>query len=124
MRCSAADWFCFLDGGSLHLKKRLRKKRRLGEFREDCFELTFEIAPSLGDDEMDALTDSFIHLIEANGLQYGGGGRQTWSGVVQGPCRGSATAADRETVLGWLERHPHIVRVDAGPLRDVWHGWS
>lgn len=106
------------------MKRRLRKKRRLGEFREDCFELAFEISPSLSDDEVDALTDAFIDMIESNGLQYGGGGNRLWSGIVQGPWRGSATAADRKAVLEWLEKQPHILNANAGPLRDAWHGWS
>jgi len=114
----------FADGDLPHLKKRLRKKRRLGEFREDCFELAFEISPSLSDDEIDALTDTFINMIESNGLQYGGGGYRCWSGVVQGPWRGSTTASDRETVIEWLDRSPNVMNASAGPLRDAWHGWS
>jgi uncharacterized protein YggL (DUF469 family) len=106
------------------LKKRLRKKRRLGEFREECFELTFEIDPSLNGKEVDNLTDAFIDMIEANDLQYGGGGDNIWSGIVQGPCRGSATTVDRETVLDWLEGHPHVLNANAGSLRDAWYGWS
>jgi uncharacterized protein YggL (DUF469 family) len=88
------------------VKKRLRKKRRLGEFREDCFELTFEISPALSDAEIDALTDTFIDMIESNGLQFGGGGNRCWSGIVQGPYRGSATESERQTVIDWLEQHP------------------
>ncbi|MEM0924946.1 MAG: 50S ribosome-binding protein YggL [Planctomycetota bacterium] len=102
----------------------MRKKRRLGEFREDCFEVDFEISTSLDDDDLDSLTDAFIEMIESNGLQFGGGGHREWSGVVQGPNRVSATAADRSAVLDWLNRHPDIVTASAGALRDAWHDWS
>ncbi|TWU09778.1 50S ribosome-binding protein YggL [Allorhodopirellula heiligendammensis] len=106
------------------MRKRLRKKRRLGEFREDCFELTFEMSPTLNDDESDCLTDAFIDMIESNGLQFGGGGNDRWSGIVQGPYRGSATESDRQTVLTWLNQHLDVLNSQAGPLRDAWYGWS
>ena len=105
------------------MKKRLRKKRRLGEFREYGFELTFAIHPSLTADEVDAVTDAFIDLIESRNLQIGGGGNHSWSVFVQGPSRGSATEQDREAILRWLSQHEHVVNATAGPLRDAWHGW-
>jgi hypothetical protein len=106
------------------VKKRLRKKRRLGEFREDCFELTFEMSAALSNDEIDVLTDTFIEMIESNGLQFSGGGNNRWSGIVQGPYRGSATESDRQVVLDWLNQHPNVLNAHAGPLRDAWYGWS
>ncbi len=106
------------------MKKRLRKKRRIGEFREDCFELTFEMSAALTDDEVNSLTDTFIGMIESNGLQFGGGGNCLWTGIVQGPCRGSATEADRRTVIDWLFQHQDVLNAQAGPLRDAWYVWS
>lgn len=106
------------------MKKRLRKKRRLGEFRENCFELKFELSSALSDDDIGAFTDIFIGMIESNGIQFGGGGGHRWSGIVQGPCRGSATEAHRKAVLEWLDRQPNVVNTYAGPLRDAWYGWS
>ncbi|WP_345689672.1 50S ribosome-binding protein YggL [Novipirellula caenicola] len=106
------------------MKKRLRKKRRLGEFREDCFELTFEMSPALSNDDIDSLTDTFIDMIESNGLQFGGGGNSLWSGIVQGPCRGAATESDRRAVLDWLNQQPDVLNTQAGPLRDASYGWS
>lgn len=106
------------------MKKRLRKKRRIGEFREDCFEITIRFDPSLNFEELDAVSDEFISMIENNGLQFGGGGNATWTGIVEGPWRGTVTAADREKVLAWLHAHPKVVDVSAGPLRDAWYGWE
>lgn len=104
------------------MKKRLRKKRRLGEFREDCFELSFELSQTLSIDAVDTITDRFIEVIESRGLQFGGGGNNRWHGIVQGLPRRSVTESDRQFVLDWLNQHPNIVNADAGPLRDVWHG--
>ena len=105
------------------MKKRLRKKRRLGEFREYGFELMFAIQASLTAEKVDAVTDAFIDLIESRNLQFGGGGNHSWSGFVQGPSRGSATEQDREAILRWLAQHEHVVSATTGPLRDAWHGW-
>ena len=107
------------------MKKRLRKKHRIGEFREDCFELTFEINQSLDGNRVDEVFDEFIEMIETNNLQFGGGEvNGNWTGIVQGPYRGSATEHDRQTVLTWLHSHPHIMSAAAGPLQDAWHGWN
>ena len=106
------------------MKKRLRKKRRLGEFREDCFELIFEMSPTLNRDQLDSVTDAFIDMIESNHLQFGGGGNGRWTGIVQGAFRKSATESDRQTVLDWLNQHPDVLHAQAGPLRDAWYGWS
>jgi uncharacterized protein YggL (DUF469 family) len=109
------------------VKKRLRKKLRLGEFREVCFEVTFEFDATLDSSAMDRVMDEFIEMIEANQLQFGGGGSyrsRIWEGVVGGPSRGSVTAEQRASALAWLKAHPGIAGADAGPLRDAWHGWS
>ena len=107
------------------MKRRLRKKLRLGEFRQDCFEVQFRVDPSLDPEDTEEVADSFVEMIVANGLQCGGGGKPgEWSGVVQGPgYRGSTTAEDRACVIEWLQAHPHIREVFVGPLRDAWHGW-
>ena len=104
------------------MKKRLRKKLRVGEFREDCFEITFRIDPSITLRDVDELTDNFIAMIEHAGLQFGGGGNYEWSGVVQGPWRGTVTSEDQKAVLEWLRQHNKIVDVLVGPLKDAWHG--
>ena len=52
------------------MKRRLRKKLRVAEFREDCFELTFHLDPALQGDAIHAVTDDFIDMVESRGLQY------------------------------------------------------
>ena len=106
------------------MKKRLRKKCRIGEFQEECFEVRFEVDSVLTQDQLDVVTDEFIVMIESRNLQYGGGGHYTWSGIVQGQFRGSATTDDRDAVLEWLREHPRILAANAGSIRDAWYGWS
>ncbi len=106
------------------MKKRLRKKRRLGEFREDCFEVHFEVAPSLETQQVEQLTDDFIAMIESHQLQFGGEVDRTWHGIVQGSWRKTTTPEDRQRVIEWMETHELIVNAWAGPLRDAWYGWD
>ncbi len=106
------------------MKKRLRKKLRLGEFREFCFEISFQAPPGMSIDEFDKLTDDFIAMIEDNGLQFGGGGPPgTCHGVVELNGRGTVTEEHRQIVALWLESHPGITTYTIGELVDAWHGW-
>ena len=107
------------------MKKRLRKKLRLGEFREYCFEISYQRTPDLPLDELgDELGDDFIAMIEDHGLQFGGGGPpDTWHGVVELNGRGTVTEEHRQIVAGWLEWHPRITTYTIGELVDAWHGW-
>lgn len=104
------------------MKKRLRKKRRLGEFAEYCFKLRFAIADGLSSSERNSLLDNFISEIERLGLQFGGGGAYVWEGFVALYSRGTATDEHRSAILAWLASHPNIEKTDVGPLVDAWHG--
>ena len=113
----------FLQKGSV-MKKRLRKKLRRGEFREECFELSFDLDPALTVEQSNELIAVFVDFIEGQRLQFGGGGDSVWTGVVEAAGRRSATASDREAVLHWLRAQPQILAATAGPLLDAWHGWD
>ena len=108
------------------MKKRLRKKRRVGEFQEMGFEVSFNIQKGLTVSEQNAILDDFItQAVEANGLQFGGGGDTHWQGfIVLNKSRGSVSAHHRETVRSWLEKNPQISNIRIGELRDVWYGWD
>jgi hypothetical protein len=106
------------------MKKRLRKKRRLGEFREFGFSVSFQFAATTSAEERDSLFDAFIAMIEALGLQFGGGGLNNWSGFVALDSRGTATELHRHAVRRWLENHSQIQEVVVGDLVDAWHGWG
>ena len=76
--------------------RRLRKKLRIGEFREDGFEVEFKFAQLMTNDEkVDFLFKFIEEVIEARDLSFGGGE----SGYVTRSGRGSATDADRVQVL-------------------------
>lgn len=114
MRLKAAD----------SMRKRLRKKRRLGEFREYCFEVSLVLKPRLEESAFHAFVDEFLEGIESRNLQFGGGGsRERLSGVVEASGRRSPTSEDRLWVKEWLSAHPLVDSVTIGEFRDAWHGW-
>ena len=107
------------------MRRRLRKKRHLGEFQQLGFELSFRYEASSVEAENALLLAFLEEALEANGLQFGGGGDGSgWSGFAAPNARyGSATNEHRGKVRAWLEARPEVGTVGIGPLRDAHHGW-
>ncbi len=107
------------------MKKRLRKKRHLGEFQEIGFEVSFTFEPGATIEEDNDLLFAFLdYAIEDNGLLFGGGGRDgSWSGVAyaDGPPGTRTSPEQRGAVLEWLNRHPRMKTIRAGEFFDLWH---
>jgi uncharacterized protein YggL (DUF469 family) len=104
--------------------KRLRKKLHLLEYREFGFEICFRFSADLSEEARNSLIDDFIReAIEANGLQFGGGGSDNvWDGFATLDAkRGTATEAHREKVIGWLTMNPKILQYRVGDLADAWY---
>ena len=108
------------------MRKRLRKKLRLGEFQELGFEIRFVLRDEVFAQAHDQFLDEFIEdAIEANTLLVGGcGGNPADGFVVAMGNRESATIEQREAVLAWLSADDRVIESDAGPLVDAWHGWD
>lgn len=107
------------------MKKRLRKKLHLGEFRELCFRVAYHTSTEFSAVDTDALLDRFIDMIEANDLQFGGGGGPNeWDGIVELCGRGTATDRHRQAVRLWLESQPEVSDILVGDLVDAWYGWD
>jgi hypothetical protein len=110
------------------LKPRQRKKLRVGEFQEHCFdiELVFH-SPMRGEPYHDFIND-FFGALEERGLLGGGfGGRGPFSeteGVVARIERGSPSEADREAVIAWLRARPEVVDARARDFKDARHGYD
>ena len=56
------------------MNKRLRKKKRVGEFKEFGFELLGDLRRGISDDDINAFVDRLIVVVEARKLGFGGGG--------------------------------------------------
>ncbi|MFP2961779.1 50S ribosome-binding protein YggL [Myxococcus sp. 1LA] len=82
------------------MNKRLRKKKRGGEFKELGFELLGDLRPGISDVDIDAFVDRLIVVVEARKLGFGGGGGRDgkFEGFVTRIGRGSATEDDRASV--------------------------
>jgi uncharacterized protein YggL (DUF469 family) len=110
------------------LKTRQRKKLRVGEFQEHCFdvELVFH-NPMRGEPYHDFIND-FFGALEERGLLGGGfGGREPFSeteGVIARFERGSPSEQDREAVIAWLRARPEVVDARAKDFKDAWHGYG
>jgi uncharacterized protein YggL (DUF469 family) len=89
------------------MRRRLRKKKRLGEFVELGFSVHVEFLPSLDNTGFDAFLDRWIDAIEARGLLFGGGGRQdSFEGFVTPkpiapPWRPSARTTPSSSTSKW-----------------------
>jgi uncharacterized protein len=106
------------------MRRRLRKKLRLGEFTQMGFGIKYQPKPGLADTARDALLDRFLlQAIEAHDLHCGGGGGpEEWDFFVCPNGRRTATDADRQSVRAWLESHPDVTNVRVGRLENAWHG--
>ncbi len=108
------------------MNKRLRKKKRVGEFKELGFELLGYLRPGISDRDIDAFVDRLIVVVEARKLGFGGGGGRhgKFEGFVTRIGRGSATEDDRTALAAFLADEDAIVRHEVGVLRDAWYGWD
>lgn len=106
------------------MRKRLRKKKRLGEFAE--FGVLVAVTPTLPLDspERDSLLDRFIEeAIERNELSCGGGGGETWEFfVTANGRRASVTEAQRRSLEAWLHSSSGVGTYTLSSPIDAWHG--
>ncbi|ALK99195.1 hypothetical protein AB595_20000 [Massilia sp. WF1] len=115
-------------GRTRRLNARQRKKMRVGEFKEHCFdiELVFN-SPMRGEPYHDFIND-FFGFLEQRGLLGGGfGGKEPFSeteGVIANIERGSPSEEDREAVVQWLRARPEVVDARARDFKDAWHGYG
>lgn len=84
------------------MRKRLRKKRRLGEFREMAFDVSYALDPGVhAERAQDFLVRLLEQAIESNELSCGGGGQgESWELCVTKAGRGSPTEVQRDAVGG------------------------
>jgi len=105
------------------MRKRLRKKQRLGEFAEYGFLVGVTPNAPIGSPERDSFLDRFIEeAIEKNDLSCGGGGENTWEFfVTANGRRASATELQRRSVEAWLDSDPDVSAYTVSSPIDAWH---
>ncbi|WP_428504792.1 50S ribosome-binding protein YggL [Roseateles sp.] len=102
-----------------HRSRRLRKKLRIGEFRELGFSVKVEFKRELSREESLSLTFDFLaQVIDPRGLAYGG----FWDDSYLSTMRpGSVTEVDREAITTWLLSRSEVSAVVTGEYTDSWH---
>jgi len=103
------------------MKKRLRKKKHLGEFTQWGCQL---VITRNRKDAFDEFLDAFIEeAIEANGCYCGGGGKEDKLNVVVELGRRLDDPAGRlKRITAWLDARPDVQSWKAGDEFDIWHG--
>ncbi len=105
------------------MKKRLRKKYRVGEFRELCFHFTFDYKGDVESAECEQFLQALIEdCIEANGLNCNGS-------ITEDGCNITAIAEDptltsegqRLAVKSWLEAREDVLVHTFSELEDAWY---
>ena len=102
------------------MKKRLRKKKYLGEFAEWGRQI---VITRNRKNEFDEFLDAFLEeAIEANGCYCGGGGKEDkFDVVVELGRRASDPDAKLAKITAWLDGRPDVQDYKIGDLFDIWH---
>jgi uncharacterized protein YggL (DUF469 family) len=103
------------------MRKRLRKKRHMGEFRKWGVPIAVRLRHPNGFDDF---LDAFIaQAIEAHGLAFGGGGHEDrLTGVIEVGTMTDPIEARLQPIRRWLEARADIEAYVVGALVDLWHG--
>lgn len=109
------------------MRKRLRKKRRIAEFKQLGFIVSFQLDQALPLAVVGTLLDRFIlEAMEANGLTGGGGsgGGGQWRFFLNPRRYRNATDNDRRLAERWLLAESGIAAFEIGDLEDAssWPG--
>lgn len=109
------------------MKKRLRKKKHMGEFTEYGFYLRGTIVPIEDFEDSLEFVDKLVEHISTMGLEFGGAiGKGTIDLFVcrWEPPKGRATATeeDKQRLVASLLEWPEVLDLHASELVDVWNG--
>lgn len=105
------------------LKRRLRKKFHIGEFRELGFEIFVNFRTNLSDEKFDKFYDDFISLMEENKLLFGGGGcsKEVEGFITSAKKFASPTKGNKERIKSWVESREEVGNCRVGNFKDAWN---
>ncbi len=101
------------------MKKRLRKKLYLAEYKELGFVVDFELPKE--EQKVDEFIEQFLTMIDENGMACSGGGQCHHRYFVVLYKRGSVSQEQRQMVAQWLEAHQTPSNITVGELIDAWY---
>ena len=103
------------------MRKRLRKKVRIGEFKELAFPVAFRLNPKLDEDAVEGFIAELVEAVEARNLAFVGSGHHEWYGSLAAMGRNSATEEDQAFINKLLSADERVEAVVVGELHDAWH---
>lgn len=118
------------------MNKRLRKKKRLGEFDWQSFDVKVVYKAGMTMEASCRAEDEFLELIESMNLCGGGGCNTSGFGLylskhIPGRRRphsgypthreAHCTENDRRRIEMWLQTKPYVGTMTIGPLESGWH---
>jgi len=102
------------------MKKRLRRKKHIGEFAEFGRQLIIKRNQKQG---LDQFLDDFIEeAIEANGCFCGGGSDDKLGVVIELGRRSQNPEEKLEKIIKWVQSRSDVETYQVGPEFDLWHG--
>lgn len=107
------------------MRKRLRKKKKLGEFKEFCFQVDLKIK-SRDEGLLNGLCFDLIDFVESKNAYMGGSldsfitylGKQKNLSMED---KTRKTLEYKEQLVNWLLGQPHVESVQTSELKDVWY---
>lgn len=103
------------------MKKRLRKKKHVGEFT--VFGVPLAIRLVEGTDFVSFLDQFLEEAIEANGCYLGGGGKKDrLSGIIELGVKMDQLEQRLAKVSHWLDGNANVENHLIGEIDDLWYG--
>lgn len=103
------------------MKKRLRKKKHVGEFT--VWDVPIAIRRTITTD-FDSFLDDFLDkALEANGCYFGGGGMENHlEGFVELGRTSDLPESRLEKISEWLKERTDVEKYISGKITDAWYG--
>jgi len=104
------------------MKKRLRKKLHLGEFKELGFRVALTFSQEMGEAGLDTFVDNILdEVCEGRETRCAGGGNAKEAAFFLTLPSAQDPDAQKEALLAWFKARPEVASVEAGPFVDAWH---
>ncbi len=105
------------------MKKRLRKKLYVGEFKELGFEIAVDLVEGMNEEQLDEFISIFgEEALDKNDLDFeGGGSTLALFGLIILNKRGSVSEEQRSSIETWLKERSEVKSVIVGELVDAWN---
>ena len=103
------------------MKKRLRKKKHVGEFAVLGVPVGIKLVDGT---DFDSFLNAFLtDAIEANGCYVGGGGQKDrFSGFVELGRKADLPEERLKRISRWLDTNSEVEKYVIGEITDVWYG--